>query len=290
MNKVVAVTGASGYLGSRLCRGFVAAGGRAVRMSRGSAEARFTLAAGAPDGLFRRHRVLALVHCAWDFTASRRADVAAHNVLGSIRLMEQARAEGVETIVFVSTISAFPGCRSEYGRAKLTVEAAARRLGALVVRPGLVFGDRPGGMIGALSAAVRTSPVVPLVGTGRQLLYPAHEDDVVALVRRLVVRPDLVEPGRPVIAAHEHGWTLRRILEGLAARQGRAIRLVPVPWRAVWLPLRTAELLGLHPPFRSDSVVSLVNQPRSPDFAPTRAAGVAFRDFARPAPGVSHVG
>ena len=284
MTGVVAVTGASGYLGSRLADGFAGDGWRVVRMSRGNPDARFSFADGAPAGLFREHAVTALVHCAWDLTVSKRADLEALNVQGSIRLMEQARAEGVETIVFISTISAFAGCKSDYGQTKLKVEEAARRLGALVVRPGLVFGDQPGGMVGALNGAVQKLPLVPLIGSGRQVLFPAHEDDVVVLVRRLVAQPGLVKPDEPVIAASEHGWTFRRILAELAARRGRKVRAVPIPWRVIWLPFKTAEMIGLRLSFRSDSVVSIVNQDPSPNFAPTRAAGVPFRDFALPTP------
>ncbi|MEV0567828.1 NAD(P)-dependent oxidoreductase [Dactylosporangium sp. NPDC050588] len=276
----VAVTGASGYLGSRICKR-LAGVGRVVRLGRSAPAERFTLAGGAEAGIFRDNSVTALVHCAWDFSLHTRADLVARNVQGSIRLMEQARAEGAQTIVFISTISAFPGCRSDYGRAKLAVEDAAHRLGALVVRPGLVFGDQPGGVVGALNTMVRRLPVVPLIGNGRQVLYPAHEDDVAALIRRLVVRPALAAPGEPVIAAHERGWTLRQVLLELAARQRRSIAVVPVPWRSVWLPLKAAEMVGLRVPFRSDSVVSVLNQDPSPDFAPTRSVGVPFRDFAR---------
>ncbi len=279
MSGAVAVTGASGYLGSRIADGFAADGVPVVRMSRGNPDARFSFADGAPAGIFRDQQVSALVHCAWDLTLHRREDLEAHNVRGSIRLLEQARAEGVETIVFISTLSAFPGCRSDYGRTKLAVEEAAHRLDALVVRPGLVFGDQPGGMVGTLARAVRRLPVVPLIGSGRQVLFPAHEDDVVALIRKLVAQPSLTKPGEPVIAAHEKGWTLREILAELAARQGRTVRFVPVPWRAVWLPAKTAELAGVRLPVRSDSVVSVVNQDPSPDFGPTRAVGVPFRDF-----------
>jgi glycine/D-amino acid oxidase-like deaminating enzyme len=84
----------------------------------------------------------------------------------------------------------------------------------------------------------------------------------------------------PVIAASEHGWTFRTILAELAAARNRSARVLPIPWRAIWLLLKSAEAAGLRPGFRSDSVVSLVNQDPRPDFAPTRATGVNFRNFA----------
>src|SRR4051812_8934672 len=98
MTGVVAVTGASGYLGSRLADGFAADGRPVGRMSRRNPQARFSFADGAPAGFFRDRGVTALVHCAWDLTLSKPADLEAVNVQGSIRLLEQAHAEGVKTI------------------------------------------------------------------------------------------------------------------------------------------------------------------------------------------------
>src|SRR5262249_6845472 len=158
--------------------------------------------------------------------------------------------------------------------AKLAVEERARRLGVAVVRPGLVYGDVAGGIVGAMDKAVRRLPLVPLIGRGRQVLYPAHEDDVAALVVGLA-DGSVGDPAQgPIIAASEHGRTLREIVSGLATAHDRRATVLPIPWRPVWALLKAAEAGGLRPGFRSDSVLSLVNQDPSPDFAPTRSAGV----------------
>ncbi|NJC69431.1 NAD-dependent epimerase/dehydratase family protein [Planosporangium thailandense] len=271
--RIAAVTGANGYLGSRLNRALTADGWTVLPLRR---DGSFSLDDGVRPGFFRDNQVRTLVHCAWDFSLTGWEEIVRRNVRGSVRLLEHARAEDVETVIFISTISAYAGCRSLYGRAKLAVETDARRLGAVVVRPGLVYGDRAGGMVGSLTSAVRRLPVVPLVGNGRQVLYPAHEDDVARLVCALA---DGGKADEPVIAASEQGWTLRDVVASLAAAQHRRVRVLPVPWRAVWLLLKAAETAGLRPGFRSDSVVSIVNQDPRPDFAATRATGVRFRVF-----------
>ena len=281
-----AVTGASGYLGSRLAAALKARGWAVYELSRG-ADGRsrfsvpFSLAGGAPRGFFRSEKVDALVHCAYDFGLTSWRDIFEHNVKGSIRFLETAREEGVGEMVFISTMSAFEGCRSLYGRAKLEVEKEALRLGAVVVRPGLVYGERPGAMVGALVKAVELSPVVPLVGGGDYVLYPAHEEDVAELVHRILGGSAGGVRG-PVIAASERGMTLREILSALAARRRKKVWMVPVPWHLHWALLKSAEAVGLRPRFRSDSVLSLVNQDTHPDFAETRKAGVTFRDFDAP--------
>ncbi|HEV7893225.1 MAG TPA: NAD(P)-dependent oxidoreductase [Pyrinomonadaceae bacterium] len=278
-----AVTGASGYLGSRLAAALKKRGWVVYELTRAADASErlsvpFTLASGAPPGFFREEKIDALVHCAYDFGLTSWRDIFEHNVKGSIRLLETVRAEGVGKVVFISTMSAFEGCRSLYGRAKLEVEREALRLGAVVVRPGLVYGERPGAMVGALVKAVELSPLVPLVGGGRQVLYPAHEDDVAELVHRILGgSADALRA--PVIAASERGMTLREILTALAAGRRKKVWMVPVPWRLHWALLKSAEAVGLRPRFRSDSVLSLVNQDTHPDFAETRKAGVTFRDF-----------
>ena len=280
-----AVTGASGYLGSRIVAALRKRDWLVYELSRGAVgrnrlSVPFTLTRGAPQGFFREERVDALVHCAYDFGLTSWRDIFEHNVKGSIRLLEAARAEGVRKLVFISTMSAFEGCRSLYGKAKLEVEREALRLGAKVVRPGLVYGDHPGAMVGALVKAIELSPVVPLVG-GNQLLYPAHEDDVAELVGE-ILSGDAPAVGGPIIAASERGMTLREILFTLAARRRKKVLLLPVPWRIHWALLKSLETIGLRPRFRSASVVSLVNQDAHPDFTETRKAKVKFRDFDAP--------
>lgn len=282
-----AVTGASGYLGSRIAAALRKKDWVVYELSRAGVErdrlsVPFSLARGAPPGFFREEKVDALVHCAYDFGLTSWRDIFEHNVKGSIRLLETARAEGVRRMVFISTMSAFEGCRSLYGKAKLEVEREALRLGATIVRPGLVYGDSPGAMVGALVKAIELSPIVPLVG-GNQILYPAHEEDVAELVGR-ILSGDASDIRGPVIAASERGMTLREILATLAARRRKKIWLVPIPWRIHWALLKSLETMGLRPRFRSDSVVSLVNQDARPDFTETRKAKVKFRDFDAPQP------
>jgi nucleoside-diphosphate-sugar epimerase len=278
-----AVTGTGGYLGSRLSRALRKGDWTVYELSRQWSERSdfsvpFSFAQGAPRNFFKEKRINALVHCAYDFRLTDWADILEHNVKGSIRLMETARVEGVEKITFISTMSAFEGCKSLYGKAKLEIEKEALRLGAIVVRPGLIYGDEPGGMVRALIKAIKASPIVPLVGSGKQVLHLVHEDDLAALVRRLLSE-DEADIHAPIIGAAEKGRTFKEILTALAAVNERKIRLVPIPWRLFWGLLKLSEAIGLKPGFQSDSVISLVNQDPHPEFGETRKMGVLFRDF-----------
>lgn len=279
-----AITGASGYVGMRLAAYFEEAGWHVRRLVRNPAEPghahrdirRYQLSDAPSPTLLEDISVL--VHCAYDFHAWGWAAVKHINVDGSRRLFDAAREAGVRRIIYISTMSAYEGCVSQYGRAKLMTEKLAEAVGGRICRPGLVYGRNAGGMMGALSKLVARTRMVPLPGGGQQLLYLAHERDLAACVERLASVEDGVIT-KPVTAANEQGLMFRTILEKLAHARGRQLVCVPFPWRMAWLGLRVAELAGLRARFRSDSLLSLMRQDPAPDFTMTRLLGVNFRMF-----------
>ena len=220
----------------------------------------------------------ALVHCAYDLKAVRRNAIWESNVEGSAKLFAAAREAGIPKLVLISTISAFPGCKSLYGQAKLEMERIAREYGALIVRPGLIYGDTSGGMFERLRAQVENSKIIPLIGDGSQIQYLVHEQDLCAFVFRYC-DGQIPLPPSPVTVAHEQGWTFRQILESLAAAKGKNPRFIPLPWRLMWAGFRLGEILHLPMPFRSDSIVSLMNQNPKPDFSQNRALCLPCRPF-----------
>ena len=274
------ITGTSGYVGSQLMRYLKERGHSVTELRRSPSNAPqakvvpFTL--GETPSVAQLQGADALIHCAYDFTARGWHDIAARNVEGTEKLFRAAKDAGVASIVLISSISAFEGCRSLYGRAKLACEAIAAAHGGVIIRPGLVYGASPGGMVGKLRQSVR-GPLVPVIG-GSQQMYLTHEDDLAALVEIASQRGRLA-PGIPMVAAHETPVQFRDILRALAKAEGSSPLLLPVPWQCVWLGLATAELLGVKLSMRSDSVVSLMNPDPRPPFVETRRAGVTFRSF-----------
>ena len=278
----VAITGARGFVGSLMARRFEDAGWIVTTLSHsatGPDMVAFRLGDDLDADAFRSRHIKALVHCAYDFSLVYRREIDRLNVAGTRKLLSAATAGGVERMVVMSSISAFQGARSVYGRAKLEIEAAAVAAGALVLRSGLVWADGPpsGGMFGSLARSAGAR-VVPLMDGGVHPQYLIHEQDLFELVRRFC-DGEIQNPGMPVVAAAPRPWTMRDLVAELARRQGRQPRFLPVPWQPVWAGLRLAELAHLPVPYRSDSVVSLVYQDPKPDFEPLQALGIVARDF-----------
>ena len=278
MKIVCAVTGATGYVGSRIAAA-LAAEFDVIPMGRnaGPEGVRWQMNLGAESYAtitteLRMRGATVLVHTAWDFGHPKAADNWQSNVEGSRKLVAAAQAAGVQQVVFVSTISAFSGARSEYGKSKLAVEQIVLAAGGTVIRPGLVWGDRPGGMFGSLRQQVSKGRVVPTIGDGRYPQYLVHEDDLAAIV---VQAAKGGFPGRVLTVANPKPWLLRDLILRMATEEGKTVKLVSVPWRVIYTALKTAETLGLKLGFRSDSVISLVYQ----DPAPQIASELPVRSF-----------
>lgn len=279
MPQTCVITGTTGYVGGRIRAHLESADWRVAGWSRqaGVDGVRFQLGSEADPRAFAG--ATALVHCAYDFAPRRWDEIAAINVRGSETLFRAARDARVKRMVFISSASAFAGCRSQYGRAKLEIEQIAQSVGATVIRPGLVYGDHPGGVFGKLVQQVKRSRWIPLVGGGRAAQHLVHDADLGAFVRRALEGE--IPPGAgPILLAHDRPWTMRDMLDCIAAALGRQPVLVPVPWRAVWMGLRTLEALRLPAPFRSDSLLGLIHQNPQPSFATAQELGARCRPFA----------
>src|SRR4051794_9674095 len=128
------ITGARGFIGSELTRHLRSSGHDVIPLSRTrpDGEDRFVpFELGETPSIESLRGLDVLVHGAYDFKCRDAAEHRRKNIEGSIALMKQAKAAGVSRIAFLSSLSAFPGCRSAYGRGKMEVEEAAIGLGAL---------------------------------------------------------------------------------------------------------------------------------------------------------------
>ncbi len=284
---VCALTGASGYVGSRVAAHLLHVGWEVRALCRSEpalrdphlSHIRYELAGVIAEGALEGAD--ALVHAAYDFRPTSWSEIARVNVDGSRLLFAAAQEAGVSRVVYVSTVAAFPQARSMYGRAKLQIERMAMDIGAAVIRPGLVWGPDGAAVLGALERAVERLPVVPVVAPAKLELTMVNEEDLSLLVERLL--EDWPQaPDRLFVAASGQTVTFLELLRSLALQTGRRRHFVPVPWTIPWLGLRTLEAIGVTPPFRSDSLLSLVHTDSDPLARATGSAeryGVTFRAY-----------
>ena len=109
-------------------------------------------------------------------------------------------------------------------------------------------------------------------------MVSVHVDDLARLVGQMIELDVANAPVR-VIAAHSRSIAFRDMLLQIAANRGRQIKLVSVPGGLVLRGMRLLETLGIPVPFRSDSLVSLLNPDPHMDLSQAGLWGVQFREF-----------
>jgi NADH dehydrogenase len=265
----VAVTGASGYIGAHLTRFLRARGVDVVPLMRRPATGALAWELGA---LPRLDGVDVLVHCAHAF------DEAERNILGAELLYTAAARDGVSFIVYLSSMAAFPGCKSVIGRTKLRIEEMTSGVGGLSVRPGTVWGGDGGGLMRSLETVVRKLPVVPLIGTGSQRLFLVNIDDLSSVIAQAIERRAHGR-GKVLSVAHPTALTFREVLQRTADRFGLRRVFVPVPSVFMTASLRFTETFRIALPVRRDSIVSLTNANPAPDLTLPNDLAVPLRAY-----------
>ena len=277
-SRICLVTGGRGYLGGEVGNFLRNAGWQVRSTVHGPADGKddisYSLGNGLPPSAL--DGVNALVHCAYDFRPGDWAAIHRKNVLGTKRLLQQATEFGIKNIVTISSISAYPGCRSLYGRAKLLIEDETQAVGGVALRPGLIYGGHDRGMYGRLEAQVRRGRPIPLLSGSPCTQYLVHVEDLCRLIEA-ILSGAISSPSCTWTIAHPQGWPLRDLLLRIAG--GRKLLFIPVPWQLVWAGLRLAENAGLRLNFKSDNVVGIVHQNPHPDFRPILASGIPLRPF-----------
>ncbi len=261
------VSGASGYVGGAISSALEKEGWTVA--SPGASEGKKWRMPEEPvPGTFQG--AAAFVHSAWDMRPANAAESHRTNVDGSLKLLQAARTAGVKTLLFVSSMSAFEGGESVYARTKLAVEKEFLAAGGIVVRPGLVYGEASGGMVGKLLKPVRKLPLIP-VPCANVLQYPVHQDTVAGFAADAVAGK--IPPGVYSLA-HPEPLSLRRIVQILARSENKRPILLPIPWRPAWLGLEFCALMGIKLPFSADNLLGLARANPSPDFSSLKNVGI----------------
>ena len=126
--QTVAVTGASGFVGTTICRALTDAGHRVIALGRtpvtGYEHRSYELSAPVPAETLSDAD--AVVHCAYDLSLTDSGAIATKNVEGAASLV-RAAVRSETRPVLISSMSAYPGTEQIYGRAKLASESAFSR-------------------------------------------------------------------------------------------------------------------------------------------------------------------
>jgi len=177
----VAVTGASGFVGSHLTARLTGEGHEVVRTAR-----RDLYVVDQLTAVFADCKVVA--HCAGINREIGDQTFAHVHVEMTRNIVAAAKNAGVEKIVFVSFLRARPGCGSPYHESKWEAEEIVRNSGLdyTIIKAGIVYG-RGDHMLDHLSHALHTFPVFGLVGLKEKSVRPLAIEDLIHVMRAALV-------------------------------------------------------------------------------------------------------
>jgi nucleoside-diphosphate-sugar epimerase len=245
---VIAITGATGFIGGHLAAHLAGRGDKVRAIVRGSsvvqglprdiAVVRAPLETTALAEAFRGVDVV--VHLAGVVSTVREREFFDVNVEGTRAVAEATRTVGAR-LVYISSLAAAgpsppsaprdeddpPAPMNAYGRSKLDGErvvAATPDLPWTILRPGVVYGPRDRALLPLFRCA--SLGVLPLVGRATAAYMFVHVSD---LVRAIAAAVDRGGERDTLFVGHQRAVTTRGLLEAVRRAAGRRALLVRVP-------------------------------------------------------------
>ncbi len=246
MTQRLALTGATGFVGSHALDAAIAAGMTVralVRRPQPERNGVNWIIGGLDDAAALQalcDGADAVLHIAGAVNVPTRADFAAANIAGTQAVLTAATAAHIARFVHVSSLAARAPALSNYGWSKAQAEDAvsASNLNWVIVRPPGVYGPRDTEVLALFQMARRGAVLLPPDGRGSWI----HVDDLVRLLLTLtgagpahaVLEPDDAHPqshramaamiGEAVGRPHPLAIAAPRWLLQLAARGDRLVR------------------------------------------------------------------
>lgn len=267
----ILVTGSTGFVGQRLCAVLAQSGvavREAVRVTREASNTREMVTIGEIDELTDWRRavegVSVVIHLAGRAHVMREEQpdsLAVYrrvNVMGTVRLAQEAASAGVRRFVFVSTIKVngeattdlpfteenIPAPTDAYSVSKHEAEVALRHIGRttgmkiVVVRPPLVYGPGVKGNFPSLMRWVWRGLPLPFARCDNHRSFVGLTN-LVDLLVKCAFHP--AAAGETFFAADGEDLSTAELVRRVALAFGRPVRLLPVP--ESWLRV-VAQLVG----------------------------------------------
>jgi uncharacterized protein YbjT (DUF2867 family) len=282
---MILVTGATGFVGSRLLkrlaksgdvplRGLARKGGTAMR---NGVEAVFgdvtkpeTLGAAVAG-------INTVVHAAAITANLKEPYLGAYreiNETGTYNLMNAAKEAGVSRVVLMSGLSA-PAKEGSYMATRLGMEKAVRdsRIPYVILQPSVLFGDGAE-FVAALARLARILPVLPLMGDPKLKFQPLWIEDLLRILEQSISSEKHL--GRAIPIGGPEQVTFKEVLQTICTAMSVRRLLVPLPLPIVRIQARAMAALLPKPPltpatlelFQFDNSTSLDAVPANFGFQP----------------------
>jgi nucleoside-diphosphate-sugar epimerase len=241
----IAITGASGFLGSALVKYFGGQGWHVIGL------VRKPLSSTEPNIEYREYDITKplgkntlkdvdyVVHTAYIKYGKQHPDAMSTNITGAKNLLASCKIHKVKKSLFMSSMSAHDTATSIYGKQKLAVEQLFVNANGLALRAGLILGH--GGIVKDMSNFMRSKHIVPVIDGGNQPLQ------VIAIY-------DLTRVIKAALESNIHGvltvatptiYSYKTFYQTLAKSLQIKVAFIPIPYYALLSIFNVAAALHL---------------------------------------------
>ena len=256
---MILVTGATGFIGSRLLQRLATGGARPLRgLSRTAGKAALPVGVEAVSADLTEPRSLAaglagvstVVHTAAVTANLKEPYPGAYdriNRVGTENLVAAAREAGVTRIILLSGLLSGPVREGSYMATRVAMEEAVRQSGIphLILQPSVLFGDGAE-FVAALARLARVSPVLPLLGPSSLRFQPIWIEDLLRCLEACL--EPAAKMGREIPLGGAEQLSFREVLETICAALGVRRLLLPLPLALAGIQARGMAAVLPHPP------------------------------------------
>lgn len=234
----IAITGGTGFVGGKLARQLTQEGHDVVLIARGLDHRDKTLrdlprSSFASIGTDNEDKLVtafsgceAVAHCAGINREVGEQTYQRVHIEGTQNVIRAAKRAGAKKIVLLSFLRARPDCGSPYHESKWAAEEIVRSSGLdyTVLKAGVIYG-RGDHMLDHLSHAFHTFPFFALVGMKDKPIRPTAVEDVVGILKAVLVESRLSRQTVAVVGPEEISLT------EAVTRVAKAVGKVPPMFR-----------------------------------------------------------
>jgi NADH dehydrogenase len=168
------------------------------------------------------------------------------NRVGTENLVAAAKAAGVKRIVLLSGLVQPPVRPGSYMATRVAMEEAVRSSGIpfTILQPSVLFGDGAE-FVAALAGVSTWSPVLPVLGPPEMLFQPLWIGDLLRILEECVTHD--AHLGRVLPVGGAEYVTFRQVLETILAATHRRRLLMPLPMSIARFQARLMTALLPHP-------------------------------------------
>jgi nucleoside-diphosphate-sugar epimerase len=252
---VIAVTGASGFIGGQLVS-HLAQKHTVIALKRrldntnqpNVEELLFDLT--KPETFENVNGADALVHCAYIEFSPKNKNASSQNIEGTIALANFCKEKGIH-FIFLSSMSAHADALSEYGKHKFAIERKLSGKGQTIIRPGLVIGNS--GLFHNIKNVIAKSSIIPLIGGGNQPIQVVTVNELCSVIEQVAINKT---DGFYSVATPQV-YTMKELYKAIAAGQNKRVRFINLPFGFMKFALTIAEGIGLNLPVKTENLNGL---------------------------------